>query len=293
MKKFIYLIISCCLLTSCKQINQLLSNDANSGEGKGKKLARVNETILYEADLDGILHQGMSAKDSTDITDRYVNSWVKKQVLFSEAEKNSVVDEAELERRVEDYKYQLLVYAFEKKYVETNLDSVVTDQEIQAYYDENLKDFILKSNIVRGSFLKFPKETPQLNNVKAWVKSSREEDLELLRSLAYSYADFAHLNNEVWLSLDDLLFGTPFAKDSSDKLQALKRNKFWSAEDGGYAYYFKIDEYKIVDEPSPLQFVKEQVRDIILNKRKIQLTKKLEKELFDKATLNKSYEVYQ
>ncbi|MEH0155009.1 peptidyl-prolyl cis-trans isomerase [Limibacter armeniacum] len=291
MKKYILLLSCAYAFWGCDQVQHIFSSGTEEG-GKGATLARVHDKYLYESDVNEILPARISQEDSANIVGRYINSWINRELILSEAEKNLVMDEAEMERRMQDYKFQLLMYAYERKYVDEHLDTTVTDTEIQAYYDENEKEFLLKSNIVRGLFLKFPKEAPKLDKVQKWMRSSKEEDKEELRSLSYSYADFAHLNDEVWLDLDELLFGTPFMKSTSDKIQALKRNNFWSAEDGSYQYYFLIEEYKIIDQVSPLQFVQEQVREIIINRRKLQLASELEKKLYDQATINKDYEVY-
>ena len=57
-------------------------------------------------------------------------------------------------------------------------------------------------------------------------------------------------------------------------------------------YFLKIDAYKISDNVSPLEFVKQDIKNIILNKRKVELARKLENDVYENAAKRKDFEVF-
>jgi predicted house-cleaning noncanonical NTP pyrophosphatase (MazG superfamily) len=52
-----------------------------------------------------------------------------------------------------------------------------------------------------------------------------------------------------------------------------------------------VKEYRISDNISPLEFVRDDIRTIILNKRKVALAKQLEDEIYNTAILEKEFEI--
>ncbi len=62
--------------------------------------------------------------------------------------------------------------------------------------------------------------------------------------------------------------------------------------DEDYTYYLKILDYKISEETSPLEFVKDQIKHIIVNKRKLALSGKLEDQIYSKALNEKDFEIF-
>ena len=129
-------------------------------------VARVYETYLYPEDLEGLTSEAINSSDSTDIAERYIRSWIKKQLLIDEAASRIDFDEAELSRKILDYRYALMVHEFKQYYINQQLQTQVTEDEIQSYYDSNKDNFELKQNIIRGIFIKLPKEAPKIKKSK-------------------------------------------------------------------------------------------------------------------------------
>ncbi|MEN7549391.1 peptidylprolyl isomerase [Rapidithrix thailandica] len=275
--------------TSCDNINSLISQNT---EGQNP-VARVDNKYLFEKDLKGLLPERSRPEDSVNIVERYIDTWIKKQLMLKHAEKNLAIDEAEIERRVQEYRFQLIIYAFEKKYVEENLDTLITDEQVKTYYEENLDNFELKQNIVKGVFLKVPKEAPKTKQVKKWLqKWDTDKQREKLNSYAYSYASIFHLNDSVWINFDEMIANTPFPDQISNKVQVLRKQRFLEASDSAYVYYFRINDSKIADQTSPLEYVDMQIRDILMNKRKLALTREFENKIFNEARRKNEYEIY-
>ena len=200
-------------------------------------------------------------------------------------------DEAELNRKLLDYRYALMVYEFEKSYVDDNLDKAVGEAEIADYYKKNQADFTLKKIIVRTNFLKVEKDIPQKSQIVRLLNSDRETEREELRDMALRFAANYYLEDSTWIAFDDIILNTPVV-NNNNHVQLLRSNKLIQIEDSDYSYYFKILEYKLQDQVPPLEFVKEEISKIIINKRKVALAEKLHKEIYQQALENNDFKIY-
>lgn len=254
-------------------------------------LASVDENILRRSDLDFVTKDIDSEADSASVAQRYIQSWVKKQLMIKEAGKNMEFDEAELNRKLLDYRYALMVYEFEKSYVEENLDYQVTPAEITDYYTRNQANFSLKKIIVRTNFFKFEKSLPQNAQIKRLLTSRRESDQKELREMALRYANNYYMEDSTWIEFDDIILNTPLATNNNP-VQLLRENKLIEVDDSDYSYYFKILEYKLQDQVPPIEFVKEEISRIIINKRRVALAEELHKQVYQSALERNDFKIY-
>lgn len=279
------------LLVAMSSCDFIKIKDKRHRKQSKQPVARVYNEYLYKEDLEGITTRAVNASDSAEIVDRYVKNWVEKQLMIANAKVDPQYNKADIERRVLDYRYALIVYNFLERLVNERLDKEISDEEIQDYYQQHLHDFELKYNIVRGRFIVVPKDAPNSRNLKHLILSKDEKDLEDLKSYCYRFAKTYLLDDTVWHRFDEVINNTPL-KDTPDKVKLLKRNKFIVLSDKDYNYYFDIYAYKIVDEAPPLIFVKDQIVNIILHKRKVDLATKIKEDIFQKAEQNNDYTIY-
>jgi len=269
-----------------------VKKEVDDTQVKKSPIARAHDTFLYKEDIEGMVTKGMSATDSAERVIGYIDSWARKQLLIKEAAENIEFDEAEIERKILDYRYSLMGYEYQSYYVNDNLLTDVTEEEIQAYYDDHVDDFTLKQNIIRGKFINMPKGAPSTINVGKIIKSEKEDDIEALQTYCLSFATSYQLNDSSWINFEELVKSTPLA-ELDNKIQFLKTKKYSETSDSTNLYYLSISEYKMSDELSPLEFVKDQVSSIIINKRKIALARQLEEEVYEKAVRNNEIEIYE
>jgi hypothetical protein len=267
-----------------------MKKDNVPGAGR-KPVARVNDVYLYQDELNGIVSDRVSKEDSALRVQTYIDSWIRKQLLISQAMKTIDINEAEVERKVLEYRYTLIGYEYQNFYINKNLDDSVSDADVQKYYNDHIDNFILKQNIVRGTFIVVPKGAPRTNRLKELIYSNKEKDITELRSFCLSFSSAYHIADSSWMEFDKLVVGSPLA-EIPNKVQFLKSNPYYETSDAESLYYLKVDEYKISDNVSPLEFVKEEIKNIILNKRKVELAKKLEDDVYENAAKRKDFEVF-
>lgn len=287
-KKYTFIIlvfVASLLIFSC-------SEETKEEKPKGTPVAQVGENYLYKEEITQLLPPNYSQEDSTNIVKRYIDNWIEKKLLLKEAESKSGIDQKELQERLEDYKYQLLVHAYKQNYVNEYLDTLVTDPQISSYYEENKANFELKQPIVRAYFVKVKANTPssQLDDIRKWMRSNLQSDsdeTEKLKSYSYGFAASYFLQDDKWLPISELIANTPF-----DRNLLLQKNKFVENQDTEYYYFLKINDFKIQDQISPLEYVKSQIVSVILNKRKVELQKELETKVMERAKENKDYKIF-
>lgn len=284
----IHLVFLLLLIVGCDFLKLKSSEDISAQE---IPVARVFDTYLYKAELMGIAPDNLSEEDSAKLVEKYVDGWVKKQLLIARASAKIEFNEAEIDRKVLDYKYALMVHEYEKYEISQRLNKDVTEQEIQKYYDEKFENFLLKQNIIKCLFVKIPKDAPRISRIRGLLRGYPDSDMEEIKSYCFRFAVSSSLEDNAWLNFDDVVKNTPLAS-IPNKVQFLKDNSFVESSDDQFIYFIKLIEYKISDQVSPLEFIREDIVNIVLNKRKIELAKALQEEIVNEAQLNDEFEIY-
>ena len=285
---FLVLVIGT-FLTAC----DLIKIKGENGEGGEQRqpAARANNSYLYKDELIGIVAPGTPPEDSAKLVEAYITSWIRKQLLIQEASRKIDINEAEVERKVLDYRFSIIAYEYQNFYVNKNLDTAVTNAEIEKYYKDNVDNFILKQNIVQATFVKVPENAPRTDKIKELIFANRENDESELKSYCLSFSAAYHISDSTWMVFDELVKNSPLA-EIPNKIQFLKTNPYYETSDNNFLYFLKVDNYRISDNVSPLEFVRDDIRNIILNKRKVDLAKKLEDEVYKEAQNDDDFEIY-
>lgn len=255
-------------------------------------VARVYHQYLYRSDLKHLTAEANGPEDKSEMTARYIQSWIAKQLMIAAAEAHSDYDKVDIERRVLDYRYALLVHNFVEKQVNEQLNREVSPEEIASYYQAHQENFLLRNHIFKGQFIVLPKEAPDSVPIKTLLLTNRVEKRALLQTYCCKFAQSYSLEADAWLQWDELIRETPFNK-IKDQAKLLSRSSLLQTSNEKYNYYFKIHEYKRANEVSPLELVSDQIADIIVYKRKIDLANKIKEEILQKAQKNNDCIIYE
>ncbi len=274
---FIFCFSSCNLLTS-KETE------------KEKAIARVYDKILYADDLTGVIPPGTGANDSIEITTAFINNWVRQELLLKQAEDNLDETNRDFTKQIEQYRKSLIIYAYESELVKQKLDTVVAMVEIEDYYQKNQNNFQLRENIVSASYVIINKNSPIAAKVKSLLLSSRDEDKEKLHTLCQENGADYLINDGTWMSFSDITRKVPITVD--DPQEFLSKNKYIEVKDSTTLYYVAISAYKSKESISPINFEIQNIRAILLNKRKAGLLKQMEEDLISEAVKKNKYEIF-
>lgn len=279
----IYVFI-CVICVSCSLFN--------SKETDKELLARVYDSYLYKSDIRIILPQGISYQDSSSLSKSYMDNWIRQRLILHKAELN-LTDKSRylgIEKQLQDYRNSLINYAYKKELIRQKLDTIVTDKEIEDYYTANLKNFELKDNIIQVIYVKVGKNSPGLNKVRKWYRAEDEEGKILLEEYCHQFALNFFLDDNSWILFDDLLKEVPV--NTYNKEQFLKYNRFLEVEDSLNRYFVNIKDFRIKNSTSPMSFEEVNIRNIILNQRKLKLIREMEESVYQDALANNVFEIY-
>ncbi len=263
----------------------------NNKDDKGKQIARVYDEILYEEDLRAVMPSGMSPDDSAQWVQKYVNNWGKEQLIIKKAEFNLADREKDFDELVEQYRSDLLKFTYQQRYVDEHLDTAISEVEIVEYYDQNPKEFELKENILKVKYIVLNTDAPDLAQAKRWFRSSDEDDMEDLQDYAFRYAQRSSFDDTSWVRYRDLAKFIPLTTYNEQRF--LQTNRFVDLEDSMGIYMVHIQDYKIADDVSPLPYVKNTIRNIILNKRKQELIASMEERIVNDAYDKRDFEIFE
>ncbi|MDZ4665954.1 MAG: hypothetical protein SGJ15_13830 [Bacteroidota bacterium] len=282
--KFItYVFLLCLALTSCNK-------NATEEETQEKLIASIGTNQLTEREYTESLIHADTKADSIAFAKKLVEDWILETLLYQEALTKLEPEEIDVEKQVNEYKKQLINYIYETKLIENNLDTVVSNVEIQDYYNDNIDNFVLKDNIVKVNYFKIPIQSKEIPKLKRLIYSSLEKDKQQLEELCIQNAESYFLNDSLWLLLDGIKRDIPAMKGPLE--YNVVRGRIIEFGDAEAYYYLKIKDVKIKNSASPLSFEKKNIKTFIVNSRKIKLIQGYKQQLLENAKANKTFKVF-
>lgn len=251
------------------------------------ELVEVGGAVLYRSEVEGMIPKGVLPKDSANMAGKIIENWVRQQVLLKKAKENTTDVDEYLTQKIERYKNSLIIYTYQNSVLNQYLDTVVTENEIEEYYNKNIAQFYLKSNIVKVRFVKINKNSKQAGRIKKelFANPLSESNMLKLSDLCKESAENYYLEEDQWLFFNDLLKEVPIQTYNQEDF--LKNNRNIEIVSDNYIYYVVITDFKVRDMASPLKFETERIRQILLNHRKQLILTKLQSDLLKEAKKKK------
>ncbi|MFU8843916.1 MAG: hypothetical protein ACNA7V_08940 [Bacteroidales bacterium] len=278
--RFIFWLLSLLLLQACF--------DASKREGS--VLARVHNEYLYESDMTLKIPPGTSPTDSIALVRNYVNNWVMEKLVLRKAERNLKDEDKKFENQLRDYRNSLLIFQYESRLVEQRLDTVIPDEEAEAYYNQNIGNFQLKNNIVKVYYARFEKADPNLAKIRRFFYADIPEGRDSLEVYIEKYSDLYFLNDEVWVLFDDVLRLIPII--TYNKEAYLQNHRKIDVVEDDYIYFVCFTDFMIKDGVSPLSFEQEKIRQILINQRRLNIIRDMRQEVFQTATEKNEFDIF-
>ncbi len=282
MIKYACIIALAIIATSC---------DYFKSQAEPEAVARVNESYLYKDEIEDLVPSNVSKEDSIVIINNYIDRWATNKILISAAEVNlNQEKQDELNKLVNQYKLDLYSKAYIEEVVKQSVDTIVSVEEIKKYYAENKENFKTNATLVRLRYIYLQKDNPKFETIKQKFFDYRKSDSIFWETNVLQFSKFA-LNDSVWVEMSQIYGKLPFiTPDNRD--QFISSGKSIQQSDEESIYLVKITNVLDKNQIAPLQFVEPTLREVILNKRKLELIKKFEKDITDDAIKSKKYEIY-
>ena len=253
-----------------------------------KVIASVHEKDLLLSEV--IKEIPQTTEDSAFFVERYVNLWIRKQLMIYHAEINLSSDLLDYEKQITEYRSSLLIYAYQQELINQNFDTNISPQDVTDYYAKHQEEFKLVKNIFKGRYIVVDKSAPKLESLSKWFKSDNVEYVEELTNYCQQFAKEYYLEDSSWQYFTTINAKLP--EVITEEKYFLQNTKGIWFEDEQYRYYIYINNYRIKGSISPLALERERIRNILLNKNKIQYLKQLEDELYQNGLALGKIKIY-
>ncbi len=263
----------------------------SSPQRKSEAVARVGESYLYADELKGLIPAGTTKADSAVIVRSFIDRWASQKLLTEAAEVNLDAEtQSEFDGLIRQYKNDLYTKAYIEQIVKRSVDTVIGEKEIEEYYRQNKENFKTNGTLVRLRYICLPKENPKYELIKRKFFDFRKSDRKFWDTYAMQLKSFA-FNDTVWTDMEQVYAKLPFI-NPENRDAFIQNGKSIQHADSLDMYLVKITGITGRNQVSPYEYIKPMLREVLLNRRKLELIKKFEKEITDDAIKDKKYEVY-
>ncbi|WP_446785685.1 peptidyl-prolyl cis-trans isomerase [Macellibacteroides fermentans] len=268
---FILLTLSVSLF-ACKKAIQTDEPDA---------LVKVNDRILTRNEVESLIPKGTTSADSLLLAESYIKKWVKDELVLKIAQRNLGSDKETIDKLVDAYRRSLLRYRYQEKLIQEKLSDEIQESDVLTYYDTNKAKFVLDKNLIKGLFLKVPADAPNLSEVKTWYKSGNVASLEKIEKYSIQNAAIYEYFFDKWVDFDEIRNNIP--NQISNPESFLRTNKTLEVTDSSYCYLLNIRQVLLKGQVEPFEYAEPRIREILINKRKLDFIKEFEEELYNDA----------
>ena len=278
-----YVFLLLILLVSSCQLKEVSSD---------KIVARVHNHYLYASEVNAHIRENVSFADSASMAKNYINAWVKEQLLLQKAVFNlNPSQQASLERLIRQYRNDIFIKTYQEEWLKSRMDTLVTSQEIEAYYDENKQNFKLHQDLVRGRYVQLSLTNFNKASVSRALRRFNESDRNYLDSISLQF-NSADLNDSVWFR-PQAFFNRINRSSPKEYDRYLKSKRFFEIEDSIDLYLIFVKEVRRRNEIAPLSHINPTLKQILLNKRKLETMRRFNNDILEEAIQNKTLEIYE
>ena len=255
----------------------------NNKESNSNILAEVYSNKLYVDEVIG-LSKSQSAKDSSIFIKEFTDKWINEQLLLRKAKLYLTDEEKDISLLVNNYKKSLLLYRYESKYINKSLDTNITINDINEYYEKHKSEYILDKDIVKTSYIKLPNDTKKMWQLRSIYMSDKEEDLLKINKFVDDN-NGEIIENNSWITFENMCNEISYTTTYATSV-FLRYNKFFESHDTSNIFLIHVADYKLKNDTSPVDYLTKEISSILLNKRKMQLINELRNNVGNTANNN-------
>ncbi|MGS2761354.1 peptidyl-prolyl cis-trans isomerase [Sinomicrobium sp. M5D2P9] len=255
-------------------------------------VARVGDSYLYKRDLSGIYGENMSREDSLVVKNNFVNTWAKRQLFMEKAKINLPEEQLrEFEKLIEEYKTDLYTTTYKEALVNSTMDTAVTISEIESFYNNTEERFKLNEELWRFRYIEVSPDFEKLDEVREKFRRFEETDKAELDEMGIQFKSYA-LEDSIWVKTSRIFRKIPLL-GSEENEKIIKKSNFIELTDSLGVYLVYINDILHRNDNAPMSYIKPTIKQILLNRKKLEFLRKLEKEIMDEAVRKKKFEIYE
>ncbi|WP_127846428.1 hypothetical protein [Psychroflexus aestuariivivens] len=285
-KNLLILLVFAFILSSCEYFEEDRSDNV---------IARVNDHFLTLEELNENLPKQISTEDSAVFAKNFIRNWATDKLLLDRAKLNLPEEQQTHFRNLaQKYKEQLFKKAYKDAIIERELEGEIDSASIAEYYEKNKTNFKLNEDLIKLRYLQVDKKINGFKNIKEKFRRFNAEDKKELDSRILEFKSMI-LNDSTWVRSAVII--DEFSKKDSLNIRTdafFKSDNFieLETENGNDVFLIFVKDVLKRNSEAPLSYVKPTIEQILLNKKKTEVSKNIEKEITKDATKNNEFEVY-
>lgn len=250
---------------------------------KGKTpLVQVGKDFLYKEEVVSAIPPGISEQDSSEMADKYIRNWIENVLLYEKAEGN-IPDNEKIEELVQSYRKTLITHSYIEQIVSQEVESNISDSEIENYYNQNNGIFLAREPYIKGLYIKLPKTASGISQVRLWYKDSSERSIDRLEKYGLRNAvDYEYFYDR-WRPLDEIMLRMPVKEADKGKYT---KEKNIEVSDTAFYYFLHVEEFLGQGEVLPLEYAGNDIKEILMNTKRVEFITRMKEDLYKEASEN-------
>ena len=165
-------------------------------------------------------------------------------------------------------------------------DSILFAEHYIRSWAEEIK---LESPLIKGLFIKVPLTAPQLNNVRRWYKTEKQDAVESLEKYSLQNAvKYEYFYNK-WVPVTDVLDLIPLKEAAPEEY--INKHRQVELKDTAFCYFLNVSDYRGAGEEKPYEFARSEVKDLLVNQKRVNFMEQVKNDLYQQA-VNKKKIIY-
>ena len=196
---------------------------------------------------------------------------------------------------IEEYKYDRIIHKYRQSIIRDKFDTTVSDKEIEDYYQNVYKkDFdTLSSDIVKAKLVILENKINDLEYLRSLINAKRNSlEMKNLIQFCKLYANYYFLNDVDWINFDQILYKLPNLDENQGEKILIEKNKIHSFTKDNYYYILFVKDYQIKGDKLPLSYALNNIRELLIETKKMNFIKKVEEDFYNQAVLSKDIKIY-
>jgi hypothetical protein len=246
-------------------------------------IVEVGTDVLYAEDIKQVVPLGLSEADSTLFAREFIKNWAQDVLFYQNAIRN-IPDTKDIDRLVENYRRSLIEHEYQRRLIEQKFSSEIADEDIEQFYNDNERLFVLDESLLKGLFLKISNKSHDLGDIRKLYTRQDDESFEEIEKYSIRNAARCEFFYDNWRTVAEIEVLLPGLDKPLESM--LRENNSFEFRDEEYIYLLNVSEYALKGGIEPLDHARSRIRGLLINSNEVSYMRKIKEDLYDAAIEN-------
>ena len=195
--------------------------------------------------------------------------------------KRTIPDTKDIDRLVENYRRSLIEHEYQRRLIEQKFSSEIADEDIEQFYNDNERLFVLDESLLKGLFLKISNKSHDLGDIRKLYTRQDDESFEEIEKYSIRNAARCEFFYDNWRTVAEIEVLLPGLDKPLESM--LRENNSFEFRDEEYIYLLNVSEYALKGGIEPLDHARSRIRGLLINSNEVSYMRKIKEDLYDAA----------